>query len=646
MGLYEFGILILIMLTLSLQSLHHAYGSAPVLEGVDWQQSTDERLCLVGRNGEGKSTLMRLLAGVETPDQGRVGWSEDAVIGYVPQELPKPSEETLYEFIMAGAGEAGRKLLDYQAALRQDPESKAVERLQQWLDDHMAWNLEQRAESALTQFELQADMRLSELSGGWRRKALVARALILNPNVLLLDEPTNHLDIDSIGSLENWLRDFRGLVIFISHDRQFIDAVADHIIELDRSTLHRYPAPYETFLAAREDRLRIEAEQNAEFDRRLKAEEVWIRQGIKARRTRNEGRVRRLQALRQQRAERREVGGSARMSLAEAERSGRLVFELKDLSFSYPERPIVSHFSTEVMRGDTVALLGPNGVGKTTLVRLLLGQLAPDSGQVRTGTGLEVAYFDQGRHQLDPERTVMDTVSEGRDFIDINGQRVHIISWLERFLFSPAQARSPVKTLSGGEANRLLLARLFSQPANLLVLDEPTNDLDIDTLELLEELITEFSGTVILISHDRYFIDNVATRVWGLPGGGEVVPLVGGYREWQEWLQRQRVTGHKTTQNTIVGSRQSRSEGSNHARKGKRPGKLSYKIQREYDQLPARIEQLEQLIAEQEQVVADPAFYQGDPDQVHSVLEQLGEYQAQLDAAMERWLELEEQVSG
>ncbi|MCH8550669.1 MAG: ATP-binding cassette domain-containing protein, partial [Natronospirillum sp.] len=516
------------MPTLSLQSLHHAYGSEPVLDAVEWQLNTNERLCLVGRNGEGKSTLLRLLAGVETPDQGTIGWSEDAQIGYVPQSLPPNESGTIRSFVLAGGGQAGTKLLAYEDELLRDPQSAAVGRLQQWLDDNMAWGLAQRVDTVLNQFDLQPGTPLNNLSGGWRRKALVARALIAQPNVLLLDEPTNHLDIDSIEWLEQFLRGFRGLVIFVSHDRQFIDAVAETIVELDRSNLYRYPAPYESFLMAREERLRIEAEQQARFDRRLAQEETWIRQGIKARRTRNEGRVRRLEALRAQRAERRELGGSARMELQAAERSGKLVFELQNLTFHYGEHCIVRDFSTEVLRGDTIALLGPNGVGKTTLVRLLLGELEPDGGEVRVGTRLQSAYFDQGRHQLDPDRSVMDTLSEGREFIEINGQRIHVVSWLERFLFTSQQARSPVRTLSGGEANRLLLAKLFSQPANLLIMDEPTNDLDLDTLELLEELIVDFPGTVIVISHDRYFIDHVATRVWGMSGGGKLVNLVGG----------------------------------------------------------------------------------------------------------------------
>ncbi len=638
------------MPALSLQSLYHAYGSEPVLDRVEWQLQAEERLCLVGRNGEGKSTLMRILAGLETPDQGVVGWSEDAVIGYVPQSLPAADDQSIRRFVLLGAGERGQRLLDYEAALEQSPEAAATGRLQQWLDDNMVWALAQQADAVMSQFSLDPQAAMRTLSGGWRRKALVARALVCQPNVLLLDEPTNHLDIDSIEWLEQFLRGFRGLVIFISHDRQFIDATAEAIVELDRSVLYRYPAPYEAFLTAREDRLRIEAEQNARFDRKLAQEEAWIRQGIKARRTRNEGRVRRLQALRQQRQQRRELAGPARMELQAAERSGKLVFELQDLTFRFDGHPIVRGLSTEVLRGDTVALLGPNGAGKTTLVRLLLGQLQPDSGQVVTGTRLQVAYFDQGRHQLDPDRSVMDTLSEGREFIEVNGQRIHVVSWLERFLFSPRQARSPVRTLSGGEANRLLLARLFSQPANLLVLDEPTNDLDLDTLELLEELIVDFSGTTLVISHDRYFIDSVATRVWGFCGNGEVATLVGGYREWHDYRQRQTAAAARTPVAADSPSAPAADSGQKSAggtqKVPARSGKLSYRDKREYEGLPEKIEALERKVAELTDLTADPAFYQGDSTAVESTLRALTEQQQALDAALERWMELEEQVSG
>lgn len=631
------------MPNLTLQSLYHAYGADPVLDNVNWLLQQSERICLVGKNGEGKSTLMRILAGVEVPDQGSVNWSQDAVVGYVEQTLPTPEPVDVRTFVLRGAGEAGQTLMAYESLLAKDPESSKLPGLQQWLDDHNAWGLLSRIEALLHGAQLEPETTLAELSGGWRRKAMIARAVVRQPNVLLLDEPTNHLDIDSILWLEQWLKDFNGLVIFISHDRSFIDQVAQSIVELDRSQLIRYPVPYATFVEKREERLRVEAEQNAEFDRKLAQEEVWIRQGIKARRTRNEGRVRHLEALRKERAQRREQGGRADLQVQEAERSGKLVFELTDLTFSYPDKPIVRGLTTEVLRGDTIALVGGNGVGKTTLVKLLLGQLAPDSGSVKTGTKLEAAYFDQGRHQLQDELSVMDTVSEGRDFIDINGKRVHVITYLERFLFSPRQARSPVSTLSGGEANRLLLARLFSQPANLLVLDEPTNDLDIDTLELLEELIAEFSGTVILICHDRYFVDNVATRVWGMPGDGQVIPVVGGYREWESWWRRQ--------QQAHANHRQPRETGKPAPAAAKaastaKPQKMSYKVKLEYEALPEKIEQLEQAQARLQETTADPDFYTSDPASVEKTLSELARTETELEALLERWMELEEQASG
>ncbi|MFC3853088.1 ATP-binding cassette domain-containing protein [Salinispirillum marinum] len=625
------------MPSLVLQNLYHAYGAEPVINDLNWNQTDAEKICLVGRNGEGKSTLMRLLAGVEQADQGTVGWSDDVRVGYVPQALPLADQTKVRNFIMAGAGEAADYILRYEEHLMADPTHPEVARLQHWIEEQDAWSLMNRIETILQRFELDGQATMSQLSGGWRRKALVARALMTDPNVLLLDEPTNHLDIDSIRWLEQWLKDFRGLVLFISHDRGFINAVADVIMELDRSNLYRYPTPYATFLEKRDERLEIEAEQNALFDKRLAQEEVWIRQGIKARRTRNEGRVRRLEALRQERSQRRNVGGKADLQVQAAERSGKLVFELKDVTFHYPNQPIVDQLSTEVQRGETIALVGANGIGKTTLIKLLLGQLDPTSGDIKRGTNLAVAYFDQGRHQLDPEKTVMDTVSEGRDFIEINGKKVHCITYLERFLFSPKRSRSPVKSLSGGEANRLLLARLFSQPANLLVLDEPTNDLDIDTLELLEELIVDFSGTVILISHDRYFVDNVATKVWGMPGNGRVIPIVGGYEEWNEFWRRQNSALSRPKRTDTSPAKTTETV-------NRKPKKLSYKDQREFDQLPDKIAALEEHISEVQSVISQADFYTGAQEQVQSTLAQLAELEAQLEKLLERWVELEEQT--
>lgn len=623
------------MPTLVLQNLYHAYGSEPVINELNWNQTDAEKICLVGRNGEGKSTLMRILAGVETADQGNVGWSDDARIGYVPQELPLPDDTPVREFILRGAGRAAEQILRYEQLLLTTPDHPDVEKIQHWIEDHNAWSLMSTIEAVLQRFNLDGSVRMAQLSGGWRRKALIARAAIQEPNVLLLDEPTNHLDIDSIRWLETWLKEFRGLVIFISHDRSFIDAVAGVIVELDRSQLHRYPVPYENFVSSREERLAIEAEQNALFDKRLAQEEAWIRQGIKARRTRNEGRVRRLEALRSERAQRRELGGKADIQVQAAQRSGKLVFELADVTFHYPEQRIVESLTTEVMRGETIALVGANGIGKTTLIKLLLGQIKPLSGKLVTGTNLSVAYFDQGRHQLDPEKTVMDTVSEGRDFIEINDKKVHVITYLERFLFSPKRARSPVKSLSGGEANRLLLARLFSQPANMLVLDEPTNDLDIDTLELLEELIADFPGTVILISHDRYFVDNVATKVWGMPGDGRVIPIVGGYREWFDYWSKQEAaqTVDKKPKSTVNSAEKP-------AATTAKPKKLSYKDQRELDLLPEQMAALEEEIASLHTAVAEPDFYTQEQSTVQSTLQRLTDKEAELEAMLERWVEL------
>jgi len=636
------------MTVLRLNQLILAYGAMPLLDGVSAQLARGERVCLIGRNGSGKSSLLRVIKGEIQADSGDI-WKENGlIIGELPQELPEASERTVFEQVALGLAENGRLLAEYQHLsqhIKTDDDLARLSHIQHQLEANDGWQLQQRVESTLSRLQLPADKTLSELSGGWRRRVLLAQALVAQPDVLLLDEPTNHLDIGAIAWLEDALRGFSGALLFITHDRSFLQNLATHIWELDRGHLTQWAGDYAGFLQHKTQQLEAEETANALFDKNLAKEEVWIRQGIKARRTRNEGRVRALKALREERKQRRERQGRANLQLQAAESSGKQVIVAKHISFSHAGsgQKLIDDFSLVVQRGDRIGLLGANGSGKSTLLRLLLGELEPDSGTVTTGTKLQLAYFDQLRGALDLEKSVLDNLAEGRDFIEINGQNRHVLSYLGDFLFSPQRARTPVKALSGGERARLVLAKLFSKPANLLVLDEPTNDLDVETLELLEELLLEFSGSVLLVSHDRSFLDNLATSTLVFEGAGKVREYVGGY---QDWLAQGgspallSASGAKAEDDKPVVDKPRSAEAKSAAPPARK--KLSYQLQRELAALPARIEQTEKQIEALNVEITAADFYLRPPEQTRAVLQQLEVLQQQLDALLERWTELEE----
>ncbi len=640
---------------MSLISIHNAYLSfsdAPLLDYTELHIEENERVCLVGRNGAGKSTLMKIINGEQPLDDGRIIYEQDLVVARLQQDPPRNIAGTVYDFVAEGVAEQAEHLKAYHAishVVMNDPSDKNLNemaRLQSVLDHHNLWQLETRINDVLEQIGLQPEVELSSLSGGWLRKAALGRALVSNPRVLLLDEPTNHLDIETIDWLETFLKTFQGSIIFISHDRSFIPNMATRIVDLDRGKLVSWPGDYDKYLAGKEEALRVEEMQNAEFDRKLAQEEVWIRQGIKARRTRNEGRVRALKALRRERSERREVMGKAQMQVEEASRSGKIVFELENVNYSIEGRQLVKDFSAQVQRGDKIALIGPNGCGKTTLLKLMLGQLKADSGRVHSGSKLEVAYFDQHRAILDPDRTVMDNLAEGKQEVMVNGKPRHVLGYLQEFLFHPKRAMTPVRALSGGERNRLLLARLFLKPSNLLILDEPTNDLDVETLELLEELIDGYQGTVLLVSHDRQFVDNTVTECWIFEGNGEIGAFVGGYHDAQQQraaFRQSRAVALKTSA-PVEKSAKVDTVKSDAA---KQPAaKLSYKLQRELEQLPQQLEALETQIEQLQAQMADASFFSQPHDKTQPVLDALAEAEQQLESAFERWEYLESLKNG
>ena len=521
---------------LTLDAISLAFGMQPLLDQATMNVEQGERICLIGRNGEGKSTLLRIVSGEIQPDGGVVRLDDGAVLSVLPQNLPVDDPRTAYEVVAGAFPETGKLLSEFHH-LTQFTDEQSLDRLmkvQERIEDLNGWSLDQKVSDILAQYSIDPDQTLNTLSGGWQRRVLLASALVTDPNILLLDEPTNHLDVPAIAWLEDALTQFRGAILFVSHDRAFIRRMATRVVELDRGHLVSFAASYDRYLELKEKALEEEDRQNALFDKRLKQEEVWIRQGIKARRTRNMGRVRALKAMREERLQRRERGGTASFSVEDAARSGKLVVEARNASFGYDSSdPIVKNMTMTVLRGDKIGLVGENGTGKTTLVRLMLGGLAATEGEIRLGTNLQVAYFDQLRGALDLDRNALDNLSEGREFIEINGQSKHVLGYLQEFLFSPERARSPVRVFSGGERARLLLAKLFSKPANILVLDEPTNDLDVETLELLEARLVDFAGTVIVISHDREFLDNVVADTVFLDGSGKVREFVGGYSDWR-----------------------------------------------------------------------------------------------------------------
>ena len=619
-----------------------AFGHVALLDQVDLTIEPRERLCLIGRNGTGKSTLLSVLSGEQNLDSGEVWRRDGLVYAKLAQEVPPSDQATLFEIVAAGLGDHSQLLADYHHASSQlaDADEAALAafgRLQTAIEEAGAWEGSQRVEATLTRLNLDGEARLAQCSGGVRRRAMLGQAMVSEPDLLLLDEPTNHLDIATIDALEDAIMGFPGSVLFITHDRTFIDNLATRIVELDRGRLNSYPGSYKSYLKRKATELEVEADQARKFDKHLAQEEVWIRQGIKARRTRNEGRVRHLESLRRERAARRERQGSVNMQLASGERSGKLVLEAENVTFGYAEEPVISQLSTRIMRGDRVGIIGRNGSGKSTLLRLLLGEVNPTTGTLKRGTSLTIAYFDQERAQLDPQASVWESLDNGSDQVEINGKSRHVISYLGDFLFPPARVRSPVKSLSGGERNRLLLAKLFMQPANLLVLDEPTNDLDVETLELLEELLSDYAGTLLLVSHDRSFLDRSVTSTLVVGDDGRVAEFVGGYSDWL----RQRPT--EPTNNPLPTSEKTTAQDApKQAAKsasGTRP--LSYKERRELDALPAKIEALEaqqSTLAEQSQ---QPEFYNRPQEEIARVMRELAALDTELSAAYDRWAVLD-----
>ncbi len=621
------------MALLSLRNVSLAFGGPPLLAGVDLQVEKGERICLLGRNGMGKSTLLGLIAGNLRPDGGVIDRRQGLRVAQLPQEVPQSIAGSVFEAVAEGLGPLGDELCRYRrlaAGLEAGDEGLLPETLdlQRSIEEAGGWPLQQRIEQVITRLKLDPEAPMQTLSGGVKRRALLARALASDPDILLLDEPTNHLDIESIDWLEQFLLREAITLIFVTHDRAFLRAVATRIVELDRGRLFDFACDYDTFLERKEGLLHAQEQEWSRFDKKLAEEEVWIRKGIKARRTRNEGRVRALKAMREDRRQRRERLGTVKIKLQEAERSGKLVAEVEHLSFAYGETPIIRDFSTTVLRGDRIGIIGPNGAGKTTLLKLLLGELEPQQGTVRRGTNLQVLYFDQLREQLDPDRTVQQNLSDDQDTVLVGGRSRHVYGYLQDFLFTPDRARTPVRILSGGERNRLLLARLFTREANVLVLDEPTNDLDLETLELLEELLADFTGTLFLVSHDRDFLNRVVTSTIAFEGEGRVAEYVGGYDDWL----RQRPQPRQP-------AAEAKAQKARPAREKLR--KLTFKEKRELAELPGRIEALE---TEQEQLharLADPAFYRQGGEPVTAAQGRLGALEAELEQAYGRWQELE-----
>ncbi|MCU4578658.1 ATP-binding cassette domain-containing protein [Acinetobacter courvalinii] len=636
------------MAYITLRDVHLAFGGPALLDGANFNLERGERVCLIGRNGEGKSTLLKLIEGSLLPDNGEVSIQNGLTVSMLAQDVPMDSGKVA-DIVAEGAGEAANVLKEYHeasdACVLGDMEAcDRMGMLQHKLDQLDGWALENKVNSILSKMGLDPNADLADLSGGRKRRVLLARALLTQPDVLLLDEPTNHLDVESIEWLEKFLMDQNNLtLLFISHDRSFVDSIATRIVELDRGILRSYEGNYSRYLDLKAQQMEAEEKQNALFDKKLAEEEAWIRQGIKARRTRNEGRVRALKDLREQSKARRSQQGKVSMATQEANRSGKLVFEIENLSVSYDSKALIKDFSAIVLRGDRIGLVGDNGVGKTTLIKAILGEIE-HGGSVKTGTQLEIAYFDQLRNALDLEKTVMANVSEGSDFVDVNGNRRHIYSYLQDFLFSPERARTPVKALSGGERNRILLAKLLLKPSNLIVMDEPTNDLDMVTLELLEEMLSEYKGTLLLISHDRAFMDNVVTSTWVFDGKGNIDEYIGGYQDYLEQRPDQKVVDQKSD----VKKAQAKAEAAAAAANATAPKKvkLSYKDQRALEQLPAEIEALETEQATLSEKLADGSWFVSDANAATQASQRLAEIDELLLEKLERWDELENLSKG
>jgi ATP-binding cassette subfamily F protein uup len=634
---------------ITLDNASLAFGHHALLAQAAFQLDPGERVGLIGRNGAGKSSLLKAIAGTIKLDDGTVWRAPNVRVVYVPQEPELDNTHTVFEAVAEGLGSLQQTIIDYHQTTHDmgmpDADIEALlehmQVLQHEMDAQNGWAAQSRVETVLSRLKLDADVLVSTLSGGWRKRVALGRALVAEPEVLLLDEPTNHLDLEAIEWLEDLLLGFNGSVLFITHDRRFLDKLATRITELDRGILTDFVGNFTQYQVKKEELLAVEETHAAKFDKFLAQEEVWIRQGIKARRTRNEGRVRRLEALRLDRAARRERQGNVKLNLDAGERSGKLVAELDQVNKSYGDKALIKQFSTRILRGDKIGLLGPNGIGKSTLLKLILGDIEADSGDIQRGTKISVAYFDQMREQLDEEATLADTISPGSDFVEIGNERKHVISYLEDFLFPPQRSRSPVKSLSGGERNRLLLARLFARPANVLVLDEPTNDLDIDTLELLESLLQEYTGTLFLVSHDRAFLENTVTQVIAFEGNGILTEFGGGYDDWQRFTAQRLAEKTNTTKSNTAKAPATQTAAS----KPSTAQKLSFKEQKELEALPVQIEQLEAAQAEINRTLADPDFYRDHAADIKPLQLKLAQIEAEIEASMKRWEILDSKAS-
>ena len=641
------------MALLNLSNAYLGFGDFPLLEHTELHIEPNERVCLVGRNGAGKSTLMKVLAGEVQLDDGKLIFEKDIIVTRLEQDPPRHIQETVFEYVAEGIAHLSDLLKQYHHISQQmltnysDELLAKLSQVQAQLEHNNGWQFENRIQDTLKLLELDPDKKLCELSGGWVRRAALARALVANPDILLLDEPTNHLDVEAITWLEDLLLNFKGSIIFISHDRSFIRKMATRIVDLDRGKLVSYPSNYDLYLETKAEDLRVEALQNELFDKKLAQEEIWIRQGIKARRTRNEGRVRALKKLREERRNRREVQGKAKIQLDTTARSGKIVFEIEHASYEVEGKTLLKDFSATIQRGDKIALVGPNGCGKTTFIKLLLGELQPTSGTIRCGTKLDVAYFDQYRAELDLEKTVMDNVADGKQDIEVNGVKRHVLGYLQDFLFPPKRAMTPVKALSGGERNRLLLAKLLLKPNNLLILDEPTNDLDVETLELLEELLADYQGTLLIVSHDRQFIDNTVEECFFFEGNGVLNQYIGGYfdakQQQENYHASQAVQSQNQKKNEPLVSELAKQE---KPKAETKKVKLSYKEQRELEELPAKMEALEADIEALQTEVNSADFFSKEIAYTQEKLQALAEKEAELEQAFERWEMLENIKNG